>query len=183
MTLYQLDRQSPSLPGGFCWIAPNATVVGKVALGPDSSIWFGAVLRGDTELISVGEGTNVQDNAVLHTDEGYPLVIGRNCTIGHGAVLHGCTIGDTSLVGMGAIVLNGADIGRSCLVGAGALVTSGTVVPDGSLVLGSPAKVVRRLDGAELERLAASAAHYQANARRFAEGLAALSTHPPFGPA
>ncbi len=158
---------TPSLPDGFHWVAPNATVVARVALGLHSSVWFGAVLRGDTELITVGEGANVQDNAVLHTDEGYPLNVGKNCTIGHSAALHGCTIGDGSLVGMGAIVLNGARIGRSCLIGAGALVTPGTVVPAGSLVLGSPARISRPLSEPELGRLAASAAHYQANARRF----------------
>jgi carbonic anhydrase/acetyltransferase-like protein (isoleucine patch superfamily) len=175
VTLYALDDIAPVLPDGFCWIAPNATVIGKVALSEEASIWFGAVLRGDTELISVGARSNVQDNAILHTDAGFPLDIGADCTVGHAAILHGCVIGRGALVGMGAVVLNGARIGASSLIGAGALVTAGTVVPDRSLVLGTPAKVVRQLKDEELAMLAASAQHYVDNARRFAAGMTAVS--------
>ena len=137
-------------------------------------VWFGAVLRGDNEPILVGEATNIQENAVLHTDMGYPLVIGRDCTIGHKAMLHGCTIGDGTLIGMGATVLNGAKIGRGCLIGACALITEGKEIPDGSLVMGSPGRVVRMLDEAARARLLASAAGYRANAARFRAGLVAV---------
>ncbi len=167
---YTLDGIAPEVGQGV-WIAPSATVIGKVVLEDLANVWFGAVLRGDTEEIRVGVGSNVQENCVLHTDTGYPLVVGRNCTIGHSAILHGCTIGDGSLVGMGATVLNGAKIGKGCMIGAGALVTENKVIPDGTLVLGRPAKVTRELGPEELAKLLAGAAHYRANALRFAKGL------------
>ena len=138
MTLYTLDGVAPQTPeDGDFWVAPDANVIGKVALESATSVWFGATLRGDNELIRVGAGSNIQENAVLHTDMGYPLVIGAGCTIGHKAMLHGCVIGDNSLIGMGATVLNGAKIGRNCLIGAGALITEGKEIPDGSLVMGA----------------------------------------------
>ena len=168
--IYALDGLAPQIDAAG-WIAPSAVLVGKVRIAADASIWFGAVLRGDNEWIDVGQGTNVQENAVLHTDWGYPLIIGAGCTIGHKAMLHGCTIGDNSLIGMGATVLNGAVIGRDCLIGAGALITENKVIPDGSLVMGAPGRVVRLLDAAAIERLRASAQSYQNNARRFAAGL------------
>lgn len=167
---YALDGLSPEVGQGV-WIAPNATVVGKVVLEDAANVWFGAVLRGDTEMIWVGAGSNVQDNAVLHTDADHPLLIGANCTVGHAAILHGCTIGEGSLIGMGATVLNGAHIGKGCLIGAGALVLEGAEIPDGTMVLGRPAKVKRLLEVAEIEKLLASAAHYRANAARYATGL------------
>lgn len=175
MTLYSLDGVAPETPrDGDFWVAPDANVIGRVRLESGSSIWFGCTLRGDNELIHVGAGSNVQENCVLHTDMGFPMTIGADCTIGHKAMLHGCTIGENSLVGMGATVLNGAVIGRNCLIGAGALVTEGKQIPDNSMVLGSPGKVVREL-GADWEaRLRASAAHYRENMRRFRDGLQAL---------
>lgn len=173
--LFALRGEAPELPPeGLFWIAPNATVLGKVRLEEEASVWFGAVLRGDTELIMIGARSNVQDLSVIHTDAGYPATIGRDCTIGHRAILHGCTIGDNSLVGMGAIVLNGAVIGRNCLIGAGALVTEKKVIPDNSLVLGAPARVARQLEEGAAEMLTLSAAHYVANWKRFAAGLQAV---------
>jgi carbonic anhydrase/acetyltransferase-like protein (isoleucine patch superfamily) len=172
MPLYELDGASPQIEDEEnCWIAPDAAVIGKVRLGKGASVWFGAVLRGDNETISIGAGSNVQDHTVMHTDPGFPLAVGANCTIGHRAILHGCTIGENSLVGMGAIVLNGARIGRNCLVGAGALVTEGKEYPDNSLIVGSPAKVVRSLDEGAAAGLTAAAEHYVANAKRFRSGL------------
>ena len=172
MALYALDGVAPVLPAvGRFWIAPDAQVVGRIELADEASVWFGAVLRGDNERIFVGPRSNVQDGCVLHTDLGFPLDIGADCTIGHKAILHGCTIGDGSLVGMGATILNGAKIGLNCLVGAGALVTEGKSFPDGSLIVGSPARVVRPLDAAAVEGLKAAAARYVANWRRFAAGL------------
>lgn len=155
------------------WVAPDANIIGRVVLGAESSVWFGATLRGDNEDIRVGPGSNVQEACVLHTDLGYPLTIGRDCTVGHRAMLHGCTIGDGTLIGMGATVLNGASIGAGCLIGAGALVTEGKVIPDGALVMGAPGKVIRMLDADAQARLLQSALGYQANARRFRDGLAA----------
>ena len=149
-------------------------MIGKVVLESGASIWFGCTLRGDNEEIRIGAGSNVQENCVMHTDMGYPLVVGAGCTIGHKAMLHGCTIGDNSLIGMGATVLNGAKIGRNCLIGAGALITEGKEIPDGSLVMGAPGKVVRQLDDAAIEGLRKSALSYQRNMRRFREGLKAL---------
>jgi carbonic anhydrase/acetyltransferase-like protein (isoleucine patch superfamily) len=171
--IYALDGHAPDIHPDS-WIAPGAHVMGKVVVDEGASIWFCATLRGDNEEIRVGRGSNVQENCVLHTDWGHPLVIGENVTVGHKAMLHGCTIGDGSLIGMGATILNGARIGKGCLIGAGALVTEGKVIPDGSLVMGAPGKVVRELDAEAQARLLKSAAGYQANMRRFRVGLQAL---------
>ena len=168
--IYTLDGIAPELGEGV-WIAPGAHVVGKVTLGAGASVWFGATMRGDNERINIGRGTNVQENCVLHTDMGFPLTVGADCTIGHKAMLHGCTIGDGTLIGMSATVLNGARIGRFCLIGAGALVTEGMEIPDFSLVVGAPGKVIRQLDEAAQARLLASAAHYRAQAARFRDGM------------
>jgi len=174
MTLYALGDRSPDVHDG-AWVAPCAHVIGRVILRADSSIWFGACLRGDNEAITVGEGSNVQENCVFHTDPGFPLTIGAGCTIGHKAMLHGCTIGQNTLVGMGATILNGARIGANCLIGAGALVTEGKEIPDGSLVMGMPGKVVRPLDAAAIEGLRMSALRYQERARLFRADLRALT--------
>ena len=172
MAIYELDGHSIQTEGeGQYWVAETAVVVGKVKLERDASVWFGAVLRGDNELITIGENSNVQDGSVLHTDMGYPLTIGRNVTIGHMAMLHGCTIGDNSLIGIGATVLNGAKIGRNCIIGAHALVTEGKEIPDNSLVVGAPAKIVRERSADDEAALLASAAHYVANWKRYADGL------------
>ncbi|MGY6633055.1 MAG: gamma carbonic anhydrase family protein [Alkalilacustris sp.] len=168
--IWELDGIRPALGSGV-WVAPDANLIGRVVLEDEASIWFGATLRGDNEEIRVGRGSNVQEGCVLHTDMGFPLVIGPDCTIGHRAMLHGCTIGEGTLIGMGATVLNGARIGAGCLIGAGALVTEGKEIPDGSLVMGAPGKVVRSLDAAARERLLWSAEHYRENARRYANGL------------
>ncbi len=170
MTIYILDGIEPEVAPD-AWIAPDAILIGKVRIGAGASVWYGATLRGDNELIEVGDGSNIQEGSVLHTDMGFPLTIGANCTIGHRAVLHGCTIGDGSLIGMGATVLNGAIIGRGCLIGAGALITEGKEFPDGSLVVGAPGRIVRMLDAVAREKLVQSAVNYQANARRFAAGI------------
>jgi len=174
MTLYRLDGVSPEIHA-TAWVAPDANVIGRVVMEAHSSVWFGVTIRGDNEEIRIGRGSNVQENCVFHTDPGFPLLIGANCTIGHKAMLHGCTIGENSLIGMGATVLNGAKIGRNCLIGAGALVTEGKEIPDGSLVMGAPGKVVRQLDEAAIAGLTRSAEHYQANARRFAAGLEVIA--------
>lgn len=175
MPIYSLDGISPDLPDHAAyWIAPDAHVIGAVRLARDVGIWFGAVLRGDNEAITIGEGTNIQEGAMLHTDMGFPMTIGAHCTIGHHAILHGCTIGDGSLVGMGATVLNGARIGAGSLVGANALVTEGKAFPDRSLIVGSPAKAVRQLDDATVEGLMRGAAAYVRNWKRFAAGLKRL---------
>lgn len=171
--IYSLDGTAPTIAAS-AWVADTAVLVGKVVLEDDANIWFGATLRGDNEEIRVGHGSNIQENAVLHTDMGYPLTIGANCTIGHRAMLHGCSIGEGSLIGMGATVLNGAKIGKGCLIGACALITEGKEIPDGSLVMGAPGKVIRVLDVEAREKLLASARGYQANARRFAKGLKLL---------
>ena len=171
--IYALDDIAPQIDP-TAWVAPDANVIGKIVLEAGSSVWFSATLRGDNEEIRLGANSNIQENCVLHTDMGYPLVIGANCTIGHKAMLHGCTIGEGSLIGMGATILNGAKIGRGCLIGAGALVTEGKEIPDGSLVMGAPGKVVRTLDAAAQARLIQSAASYRDNARRFRAGLKAL---------
>ena len=147
------------------FVADNATVRGHVTAGKGSSIYFGAVIRSESDTTAIGEDTNIQDNCVLHTDKGFPITIGRGCTIGHAAILHGCTIGDETLIGMGAIVLNGAKIGKNCLIGAGALVTQNAVIPDGSMVIGSPAKVKRPLTEAEMASVRQSAADYQQEAQ------------------
>ncbi|MCX8999800.1 gamma carbonic anhydrase family protein [Rhizobiaceae bacterium BDR2-2] len=172
MTLYSLGGEEPQTPGpGRYWIAPGAHVIGKVILGENVGIWFGAVLRGDNEPIEIGEGTNIQEGTVIHTDPGKPVRIGKGCTIGHKAIIHGCTIGDNSLIGMGATVLNGARIGRNCLVGANALITEGKEFPDNSLIVGAPAKVSRTLDEDAIEGLRQSALRYVANWHRFARDL------------
>jgi carbonic anhydrase/acetyltransferase-like protein (isoleucine patch superfamily) len=173
MTLYALGDRRPTLDP-TAWVAPDAALIGSIVLQARASVWFGATLRGDNEPIVVGEGSNVQDDCVFHTDMGFPLTIGRDCTIGHKAMLHGCTIGDETLVGMGATILNGARIGRNCLIGAGALVTEGKEIPEGALVMGAPGRIVRTLDEAAIARLRATALHYQDNARRYAAGLKAL---------
>lgn len=154
------------------WTAPTATLIGKVRLQAGASVWFGAVLRGDNELIDIGEGSNVQDGTVMHTDMGSPLTIGKGVTIGHNAMLHGCTVGDHSLIGINAVVLNGARIGKHCIIGANALIAEGKEIPEGSLVMGSPGKVVRELTDAQKAMLEASAAHYVHNAERYARDLA-----------
>ena len=172
MPLYAIDGTQPSFADADTnWIAPDATLIGDVRVGRNAGFWFGVVIRGDNEPIIVGADTNVQEHTVMHTDPGFPLTIGEGCTIGHRAMLHGCTIGDNSLIGMGAIVLNGARIGKNSLVGAGALVTEGKEFPDNSLIVGSPAKAIRVLDDAAVARLRGSAAHYVANGKRFKAGL------------
>lgn len=172
MATYRLAQSAPRTPGsGRYWIAPTASVIGNVVMAEDSSIWFGAVLRGDNEPIRIGERSNIQDMCVCHTDPGFPLEIGADCTIGHRAILHGCRIGDNSLIGMGAIILNGAHIGANCLIGAGALVPEGKSIPDGSLVIGMPAKVIRSLDEAAIAGLTRSAQSYVENWRRFSAEL------------
>jgi len=172
VTLYALGDAVPRRDGdGSAWVAPDANVIGNVVLGARSSVWFGSTIRGDNEAIIVGEGANIQDDCVLHTDPGFPLTIGADCTIGHKAMLHGCTVGEASLIGMGAIVLNGAVIGRNCLIGAGALIPEGKVIPDNALVMGAPGKVVRELGPETEQMLRRSARHYQQNASRFRAGL------------
>ena len=172
MSAYELDGVAPQLPAdGDCWIAPGARLIGRVALRRAASVWFNAVLRGDNAPIVVGEGSNVQDGCVLHTDPGFPLTVGADCTIGHLAILHGCTIGDTSLVGMGAMVLNGAVIGSGVLIGAGALVTEGKAIPDGVLVIGRPGKVARDLTAAEIAGLRRSAEVYRGKIARYRAGF------------
>jgi carbonic anhydrase/acetyltransferase-like protein (isoleucine patch superfamily) len=173
MTAYRLGDHVPTLPGeGEYWIAPNAQVIGNVVLKKNASVWFGAVLRGDNEPLTIGENSNVQDNSVLHTDMGSPLTIGANVTVGHMVMLHGCEVGDGALIGIGAIVLNGAKIGKNCLVGAGALVTEGKEFPDNTMILGSPARVVRELAPEQARRMGVGALHYVENWKRFAKGLA-----------
>jgi carbonic anhydrase/acetyltransferase-like protein (isoleucine patch superfamily) len=154
------------------WVAPSATLIGKVRLDAGASVWFGAVLRGDNELIHIGEDSNVQDGTVMHTDPGSPLTLGKGVTVGHNAMLHGCTVGDYSLIGINAVILNGAKIGRHCIIGANALIAEGKVIPDGSLVVGSPGKVVRELTAEQKRGLEASARHYVHNAQRYARELA-----------
>ncbi|GLS23821.1 gamma carbonic anhydrase family protein [Labrys miyagiensis] len=172
MPLYMLDDISPTVPAdGRYWVAPDAHVVGRVTLGEDANIWFAAVLRGDNEPMTVGARSNIQDGAVLHSDPGFPLTVGDDCTIGHSAILHGCTIGNGTLIGMGATVLNGAKIGEGSLVGANALVTEGKEFPPHSLIVGSPARALRTLGPGDIEKLLQSAAHYVSNSKRFAKGL------------
>ena len=170
MTLYALADRSPDVADD-AWVAPGSHVIGDIVLEAKTSIWFGATLRGDNERITIGAGSNVQENSVLHTDMGYPLHVGAGCTIGHKAMLHGCTIGENSLIGMGATVLNGAVIGKDCLIGAGALITEGKHIPDGSLVMGVPGRVVRALDAEAIQGLRESAIHYQETAARFKSDL------------
>ncbi|WP_019013394.1 gamma carbonic anhydrase family protein [Elioraea tepidiphila] len=172
MPIYALNDLVPRLPAaGRFWIAPDAHVIGEVILHEDVNIWFGAVLRGDNEPIMIGARSNIQEGAMLHADPGFPCTVGEEVTVGHHAILHGCTVGDGALIGMGATVLNGARIGPGCLVGANALVTEGKEFPPNTLILGSPAKAARTLDPEAAARLRKSAEHYVANARRFAAGL------------
>jgi carbonic anhydrase/acetyltransferase-like protein (isoleucine patch superfamily) len=178
MPIYALDGVSPKIDPDVGFIAPNAVLVGDIVVGAEAGIWFGVAARGDIERITIGNRTNVQENSILHTDKGFPLVIGDNVTIGHGAIVHGCTIGDNSLIGMGATVLNGAVIGKNCLIGANALITEGKVIPDNSLVMGAPGKVVREIDAEGVKSLAASADRYVINARRYATGLVDATTRP-----
>ena len=173
MTIFALGDYRPELPeNGDYWIAPDANVIGQVVVESGVSIWFGATLRGDTEPLSIGAGSNIQENTVIHSDPGFPVRIGQNCTIGHKAMIHGCTIGDGSLIGMGATVLNGARIGSGCLIGAGALIPEGKAIPDGSLVMGMPGKVVRVLDEEAQAGLLESAETYRERMRRFRDQLA-----------
>ena len=170
MAIYQLDNSTPDLHES-AWVADGAQVIGNVRLGEGASVWFGVVIRGDTSTITIGKGTNIQDNSVLHADEGMPLVIGENVSVGHHVMLHGCTVGDGSLIGIQAVVLNGAKIGKNCLVGAGSLVTEGKQFPDGCMILGSPARVIRQLSADQIEGLRMNAQHYMNNARRYQAGL------------
>jgi carbonic anhydrase/acetyltransferase-like protein (isoleucine patch superfamily) len=172
MAIYELDGQGPDLPqDGDFYIADTAVVIGKVRLLKGASVWFGAVLRGDNEWIEVGEGSNVQDNSTCHTDPGFPLVMGKNVTVGHNVILHGCTLADDSLVGMGSIVMNGAKIGRGAVVGAGSVITEGKEFPERSLIIGSPARVIRTLDDAQVQKMGSAARFYVANGPRFKKGL------------
>ena len=170
MSIYQLDDITPAVDP-TAWVADSAQVMGNVHLAAHANVWFGTVIRGDNEPIHIGEGSNIQDGSVLHSDHGKPLTVGQRVTVGHGVMLHGCTVGDESLIGIGAVVLNGAVIGKNCLVGAGSLVTEGKVFPDGSMIVGSPARVVRQLTPEQMEGLRQSARHYIDNARRFQTGL------------
>ena len=170
MAIYQLGDLVPDV-AQTAWVAESAEVIGRVTLKDHVSVWFNAVLRGDNEMLTLGAGTNIQDGSVLHSDMGYPLTLGEGVTVGHKVMLHGCTVGDHSLIGIGAVVLNGAKIGRNCLVGAGALVTEGKEFPDGSLIVGSPAKVVRELSPAQIEGLKLAGRHYIENAARYRAGL------------
>ena len=174
MAVYQLDDRTPQIDPS-AWVAENAQVMGSVTMGANASVWFGATARGDTETITIGEGSNIQDGSVLHADYGQPLTVGKNVTVGHMVMLHGCTIGDESLIGIGAVVLNGAKIGKNCLVGAGSLVTEGKEFPDGSMIMGTPAKVVRQLTPEQIQGLRESAKHYIENAHRYKAGLKKIS--------
>ena len=173
MTIYALDGHRPDIATDT-WIAPDASVIGKVVIESGSSVWFGCTLRGDNEVIWINEGSNLQEHCVLHTDMGFPLTVGAGCTIGHKSMLHGCTIGENTLIGMGAIVLNGVKIGKNCIIGAGALITENKIIPDGSLVMGAPGKVVREVDDQAIMGLRSSALHYQENMLRFKTGLSGV---------
>jgi carbonic anhydrase/acetyltransferase-like protein (isoleucine patch superfamily) len=166
MALYKLGEYAPKIHDN-AWIAASAEVIGRVTLAEGASIWFGAIVRGDVEDIYIGRNSNIQDNSVLHADTGQPLVIGENVTVGHHVMLHGCNVGDGALIGIRAVVLNGAQIGRNCIVGAGAVVTEGKSFPDGTLILGAPAKVVKEVSPEQIAGMKAGAAHYVENARRF----------------
>jgi carbonic anhydrase/acetyltransferase-like protein (isoleucine patch superfamily) len=170
MAIYELDGVAPRLhPSAY--VADSAEVIGNVELAEGASVWFGAILRGDNDLMSIGRGSNVQDGSVLHSDPGFPLTLGENVTIGHMVMLHGCTIGDGSLIGIGAVVLNGAKIGRNCLVGAGALVTEGKEFPDNSMIVGAPAKAIKELTPEQAARMGHAATHYVENSARYRKGL------------
>ena len=174
MAIFELDGNAPHLAEG-AWVADSAEVIGKVELHQDASIWPKVVIRGDNDLIQVGEGSNVQDASVLHTDPGYPLLVGKNVTVGHQVMLHGCSIGDGSLIGIGAVILNGAKIGKHCLVGAGALVTEGKEFPDGSMIIGSPAKAVKELSPEQIAGIGEIAGRYVKNAQRYIKTLKKIS--------
>ena len=172
MAIYELDGQGPEFPAsGNYFIADTAAVIGKVRLLDSASVWFGAVLRGDNEWIEIGEGSNVQDNSTCHTDPGFPLTIGKNCTVGHNVILHGCSVEDGALIGMGSIVMNGARIGRNSIVGAGSVITEGKQFPERSLIIGSPARVIRTLDDDQVQKMGSAARFYVANGPRFKQGL------------
>jgi carbonic anhydrase/acetyltransferase-like protein (isoleucine patch superfamily) len=172
---YSLSGIAPTLPAsGNYWIAPNATIIGNCILHENASVWFNAVLRGDNDPITIGENSNIQDGSVLHTDHGCPLNVGQNVTVGHLAMLHGCTIGDNSLIGIGAVVLNNAVIGKNCIIGAKAFIPEGKVIPDNSLVMGAPGKVVREVSEAQAQMLIGSALHYVENWKRYRDALVAL---------
>ncbi len=170
MAMFELDGARPTAEGD-CWIAENAIVIGRVILKHNASVWFGATLRGDNDPITIGENTNIQDGSVLHTDAGAPLTIGRDCTIGHMVMLHGCTIGDNTLIGIGSVILNGAKIGKNCLIGANSLITEGKVIPDNSMVMGAPGKVVKEIGEAQAQGITMSALHYVENWKRYQRGL------------
>ena len=170
MPIYRLGDRAPTI-GANCWIADNATLIGSVILGDNANIWFGAVLRGDNDPITIGANTNIQDGSVLHTDDGVPLTLGDNVTIGHMVMLHGCTIGEGSLIGINAVVLNRAVIGKHCIIGANALIPEGKVIPDRSLVVGSPGRIIRQLSDDDLQRLIESASGYVAHAAEYARDL------------
>jgi carbonic anhydrase/acetyltransferase-like protein (isoleucine patch superfamily) len=171
MPIYALGEKTPSAPAGLCWVAPTAVIIGDVRLEEGASVWFGATLRADNEPIIVGPGSNIQENSVLHVDPGFPLTIGAHCTIGHAAILHGCTIGDGALIGMGATILNGVKIGRNCIVGANALITEGKEIPDNSLVVGAPARVIRQVDEKAAANILRISNNYAARWKRYAADL------------
>ena len=174
MPIFKFKTYNPKIESSV-WIAYDANIIGNVDIGKKASVWFGATLRGDNEKILLGEGSNIQENCVLHTDQGFPLTIGKNCTIGHSVILHGCSISDNTLIGMGSTILNGAQIGKGCLIGAGSLITENKIIPDGSLVMGSPGKVIRELDDQAKESLIGSALHYQERVAEFSKHLDRLS--------
>jgi len=174
MAVYQLDTLTPRL-AETAWVADSAQVIGNVELAEGASVWFGAMLRGDNEVMRIGRNSNVQDGSMLHSDPGFPLTLGENVTIGHHVMLHGCTVGDGTLIGIKAVVLNGAKIGRNCLVGAGSLITEGKEFPDGSMIMGAPAKVVRELTAEQIAGLSRAATHYVDNAKRYAAGLSRVA--------
>ena len=174
MAVFKFNADTPKIDSS-AWIAPDANIIGNVEVGKKASVWFGATLRGDNENILVGDGSNVQENCILHTDHGFPLEIGENCTIGHSVILHGCTIAANTLIGMGSTILNGAQIGKGCLIGAGSLITENKIIPDGSLVMGSPGKIIRQLDNEAKLDIIGSAIHYQERADEFNKNLTKIS--------
>ena len=174
MPIFKFKTYSPEIESGT-WIAHDANIIGKIKILKKASVWFGATLRGDNEMILVGDGSNIQENCVLHTDHGFPLEIGENCTIGHSVILHGCIIAENTLIGMGSTILNGARIGKGCLIGAGSLITENKIIPDGSLVMGAPGKIIRKLDDEAKLNLIGSAVHYQERAAEFNKNLIKIS--------